>query len=253
MVNQKGQAAVTDALIFLTILGVVSTMIMTSSIQYGTTIMDGVQHNYEKTYLDSALKTLLIANNGRDGNDFFNSVVNDGVMTKIMEDFDELKDNEKLPENTQNMIFNTLNRIFLFMPNKGYLFAIIQNQENNQNKDIKPVFVGIKTLYGKVNNDNITNPEGYVYLSCMPITPTTNIQEYLSKHSLNLSITTSKIQLYKNLINEADTKNYNADIFLGMWNLIVDFNDGEPKNNLQNSPEYIKDLNCVKFKTEEFS
>jgi hypothetical protein len=92
MLNNKGQAAITDALLFLTIVGIISTMVIVSAMNYGLTITNAIQENYETTYIDSALKTTYIVNYGRDGRSLLdpNVAVGDYLMTKAKEEFASL-------------------------------------------------------------------------------------------------------------------------------------------------------------------
>jgi len=210
----KGQAAVTDALIFLSIVGVISTMIIVSAMNYGLIITDGIQDNYETTYLDASIKTFYVVNQGRDGQHLLDTTVGDYLMTKIKEDFASA-DKKVIPE-TKYAIFKTLDQVFLMFPQKSYLISIIYTKSSPVVEQ-KAVFVGIRTK---------TNDGDNVYLDCNPGDPIESLQTYLGAHILNQRITLGNAIFYEDILT--DPKKVDGEIYLSMWTTTPDF-DGMPR------------------------
>ena len=64
--NNKGQAAVTDALYFLLIVTGVSILLFSFANSYGNTVREKITNNYNTTFSTDALKTILYSSTPRD-------------------------------------------------------------------------------------------------------------------------------------------------------------------------------------------
>jgi|GEM_PF-3065734 len=247
--NHKGQAAITDALIFLSIVGVVSTMVIVSAMNYGLTITQSINDSYETSYLDAALKTFYVTTYGRDAKDIFDTDAGDYIMTKIKEEYstytvdsDPTTPNVYLTDNTKKSIFKILEKLFYMMPQKNYLFAIVSTTTGTE----APLFLGIKTAYDPSDGPQTET----IYLDCMPPEPIDAIQAYLQYHTNGQKASVSKAIFFKNIIGTETASKEFGFIYLAMWNADpYDFSDNYTPNSNQEKQQFVWDpngeiLNC---------
>ena len=64
--SQKGQAALTDALYFLMLVSIISTMLFFYASNYGLTLQQRVSNQYWREYTTGALETILYSSTPRD-------------------------------------------------------------------------------------------------------------------------------------------------------------------------------------------
>jgi len=150
--NQKGQAAVTDALFFLTIVAVVSVLMFTNAMSYGKSLIDTSVEYYENTYVISALKTLYAVSSPLEPDKYnvFDSSYNDSLFTMLKKDY--YVHNAILSNEMKIKVMESLKEIMTPVnKNKNYLFYIynpknikgfdeiimagfVMNQEENDEK-----------------------------------------------------------------------------------------------------------------------
>lgn len=260
MFNKKGQAAITDALLFLTIVGIVSTMTIVSAMNYGMTIVSGIQDNYETTYLDSALKTLYVVNQGRDGKHLLDTSVGDYLLTKTKEEFASL--NNTISKETKISLFKTLDQIFMMFPQKSYLIAILYKGGRTDTTIDTTItehtlFLGIKTYVGQQTRGSTIESDP-VYLDCTTSAPITTLQKYLSLHNLGQKITIGSAVFYQDLLDQ-DVVKLDGSIYVAMWTAAID-SEYRPTDStttfqfMQNGKQnntLSEDLNCHIVKQEE--
>ncbi len=252
MLSSKGQAAVTDALLFLSIVGIISTLIITNAMDYGINVTEGIRENYETTYLYSALKTLYIINYGRDGNYLLETKNPDYLMTLVKEQYST---SQRITDTTKMSLFKELDQIFLAFPQKSYMFALITKSNYAQGGGIqeKPIFIGIRTEGS--NDDSSTDK---YYLDCNPtVGPFTAMQNYLQNHTINQRTTSGQSIFFKNLISDGSggqLDKENGLIILSFWTSTPDINE-DIKLQIQNNISDIKyndyDLNCKIYTTTD--
>ena len=105
MVNQKGQAALTDAMYFLLIVSGLSALLFFFSVNYGFEVTQQTGLHYRSEYATSALKTLLYSSVPRvSGQTLEESTEVDFLLAAVKEDF---ADNGEL-ENTQDAVVDNV-------------------------------------------------------------------------------------------------------------------------------------------------
>ena len=218
-INKKGQASITDALIFLAIVSVVSTMLIVVSMNYGLTILKNVKNNYEKSYVENALTTLYHLDYGRDGNDLFNTKVSDALMTMVKEDYGVLGRIRKI---TKKSLFKSLRQVFLPFPSKGYMLIyfteIVKKQKITTEK---PILILIKTA---LLNKSIYKS---VYLDCNAKSYN-DIISFMESHGKNLQITESKVFFFNNILRN-NSQGLGGTVFLLFWDITADFDNTSEK------------------------
>jgi len=102
--NRKAQAAVSDALFLLLIVGVLSASLVAFSIQYGSTVQKYISTQYIIDFETTALKTILYSTIPRDeGKTVFDAPQVDYLLAVVKEDY---LDDAKLSERTWNILRN---------------------------------------------------------------------------------------------------------------------------------------------------
>lgn len=190
--NQRGQAAVTDALFFLTIVAVVSVLMFTNAMGYGKNLIDSSVEYYENTYIISALKTLYAVSSPLELDKYsvFESNYNDTLFTMLKKDYylDTVLSNEmkiKVMESLKE-IMKPINK------NKNYLFYIY-NPKNQAG-------VGEIVLAGFVITQEESD-EKITYICGKSLDPQINnislddISYYLSRHLLGQRFAEGRMSL----------------------------------------------------------
>lgn len=108
--GQKGQAAVTDALYFLTIVTALCVFMFAFSNQYGTSVSKQIARQYSTDYATSALKTILYSSTPRDPRDslYGSDVEIDHLLAYIKEDY---ADDENLSVETMLVLADNVKSI----------------------------------------------------------------------------------------------------------------------------------------------
>jgi len=236
-INKKGQAASVDALIFLSIVGIVFTFIIGYSMNYGLGIMNDAKKLYVTNYHYVALKTFMNASYGRDGKSFLDTNMADSLATMIKEDYgsNTLKQTNNQDINlisveTKIAMFQVLNHIFLPMPQRSYYLLITHDISNNGAIVQTPLLVLIRNVdsYGK-----------FTYYLCdatnNPNPPNFAIEDatsFLERHNLDLEFVEGKFILYRNILSntdnqDTDTKKEDGGIYLASWLSIQESNSGD--------------------------
>lgn len=142
--NNKAQSSIMDALYFITIISVLSGLMFFFTSNYGTSIENRLNENYQQQYADSALKTLLFISTPRNLNEtLYTTSEVDYLFTMIKEDFaDDFslnETNEILAKNiiqTMKPIDAVYDYAFILIssqnvPQVEYFFLSIKNYEKN--------------------------------------------------------------------------------------------------------------------------
>jgi hypothetical protein len=141
--NNKGQAAITDALFFLTIIIALCVLMFQFSATYGDRINLATSELYFKEYSNSALKTIFYSeiplNFSKDIN--ADTLETDYLMTAIKADYYDngkigsgdinFLDNSNVLNIAKYNLFNSIKAIMYSMPNYDYLFYL-QNESNSE-------------------------------------------------------------------------------------------------------------------------
>ena len=88
--NSKAQAAVTDALLLLLVVGILSTSLILFSIQYGKTVQNYISGQYIVDFQTTALKTILyssVPRNAGEGMTVFDAPQVDYLLAVVKEDY----------------------------------------------------------------------------------------------------------------------------------------------------------------------
>lgn len=132
--NQKGQAAVTDALYLLLIVSALCVFLFTFSIAYGNSVSAYIERQYASDFSSSALKTILYSNVPRAPNAVLGEDTEevDHLLTMIKQDY---ASDEKLSENSQKILGNTVKAVMkpVSATHDYFFFISIPNER-------KPVF-----------------------------------------------------------------------------------------------------------------
>ncbi len=85
--NRKGQASITDALFFLSIIAIISVMLFGKGLEYGQGAEERLQDVYKTKYTINALKTIMNSSATRDGKTFEQSKDIDYYLTIVKEEY----------------------------------------------------------------------------------------------------------------------------------------------------------------------
>lgn len=236
--NSKAQAAVTDALLLLLVVGILSTSLVLFSINYGKTVQKYITDQYAVDFETTALKTMLYSSIPRDmpsalspNPTVYNSDQVDYLLAVVKEDY---LDDAALNDNTKNVLKNA-SKIAFKPLNRSYDYMfLIQTMET----PTRFVF-----LYINASNPDGTGREEY-YCNAKSVE---NVQSFLeSVGAFNPVVSGIKLSKINPSTKDADTVSAVAE--LAMWT------GASFKNNSGNLVlESVKilpasiDLNTVKF------
>ncbi len=221
-INKKGQAASVDALVFLSIVGIVFSLIIGSAMNYGLNIMNSAKKLYNNNFHYAALKTFMNASYGRDAQDLLKTNVSDSIATLIKEDYgansknlmdkglspgDPNYDNNLLSTETKLAMFGVLDQIFLPLPQRSYFLLITHNVSDSTVQVTKPLILIIKQYQS--------------YFVCY-VQDNKLIESYLKLHPLDLEIVEGNFIFYKNILSTSNDdakkiKKEDGSIYLGSW------------------------------------
>ncbi len=234
----EGQAAVTDALFFLTIISVVSVLLFTSAMSYGKGLMESSTEYYENTFTVSALKTLyaVAVPLEPDKYDILDSNYNDNLFTVLKKDYfissvnaaADPAQEAMLDINTQKKLMESLKKIMAPLDkSKNYLFYI--NIPEDVSGKQKMIFVGLVTFRDKYDSYTGPNPKTTYLCGPNPGKPSTlaldDIQLYLKKHSLGQRFAEGRLSLL--VKSGVDDKLIIAHTGLISWTASPDFDPND--------------------------
>jgi len=223
ILNKKGQAASTDALIFLSIVAVVFVFILGYTMNYGSSVMDSANKLYNSNYHYSALKAFMSASYGRDGLDIVKSNAQDSVATMLKEDYgtnslklaksEEGMDNTKLISiNTKIAVLQTMSDLFRILPQRSYMLLISHDASIDGLNHLVPLILFLHTFdYDGYN----PIPKSFV---CYP--DSESIEKYLKEHTIGLEVAEGNFMLYRNILSRDEAYKSSAEqgsIFLASW------------------------------------
>jgi len=237
MFNKKGQAAATDALIFLSIVSVVFVMILTYGMNYGLNVMNNAEKLYTNNYHYAALKAFMSASYGRDANSLLDTNLPDSVATMIKEDYgantlNSTSDKNYISLPTKKAMFKVLDALFLPQTQRSYMLLITHPSAQNQTS--VPLIALFKT---RVKNDDSSELKYYIcYFKDM-----SKIEDYLQLHSLGLEIVQSPFILYKKILSPGQDgiQKEEGNIFLASWTTIPDNDSNFPNKFCENFTEKL--------------
>ena len=231
ILNQKGQAAATDALIFLSIVAIVFVLILGYSMNYGLSIMDSTKKLYNTNYHYAALKAFMSASYGRDGNDPMTASepITDSVATMIKEDYGA---NEEVSVQTQMAMFGIIDELFLPLPQRSYLLLITHEANPTAGGTVlTPLIVLVRGVdEDGINKDFICNP-----------TENSQIEAFLASHSLDLQIVEGQFIFYRNVLT-SEIKTEGGQIFLASW--VSLYNEGNEEKGKISEADLLTNLGC---------
>ncbi len=213
MVNKKGQAAATDALIFLGIVSVVFVMIIGYTMNYGTGILGSAKKLYMSNYEFTSLKVFFTADYGRDGKSLVEGTLGmDSVAIMIKEDYGTIG---AVSQTTKQAMFGVLDSIFLPLPQRSYLMYIQHEFYSGSTSSMQPLVVVLRT----VDTDGKRQ-----YFDCLPAQDIP-IVDYLGLHSFDLEVAEGKFLLFSNVAKTGpcqnpfgcDMKKEDGIIYLASW------------------------------------
>lgn len=197
----KGQAASTDALIFLAVVSGIFVLIVSYGLTYGNAVVNSAEKVYKENYHNSALKSFLSASGSRDGNTFNESQYRDSIAALIKEDYGSSGDINDL---TKISTFLVLEDIFKPYPQRNYFLTIYHTLYSGSN-EVPTHLISFIKVY-----DN-----GFQkYFSCS--FKEFGIISFLENNSLDLIFVEGKFLLFNDLLTSSPKKEDGA-IFLGSW------------------------------------
>jgi hypothetical protein len=203
----KGQAASTDALIFLTIVSGIFVLIVGYGLTYGNDIINTADKVYKENYHNSALKSFMSASGSRDGNAFNDSKYRDSISTLIKEDYGVHGD---INYYTKLSTFLVLEDIFKPYPQRNYFLTINHSSISGANQVATHLISFLKVF---VDEDT----KYYVCQNSFSIT------NFLESNTLDLIFVEGKFLLFKDILEDNATK-VDGSIYLGSW-LAQDVNE----------------------------
>ncbi len=195
----KGQAASTDALLFLTIVSGIFVLIVSYGLTYGNDVVSTAEQVYKENYHNSALKSFFSASGSRDGNTFNESNYRDSISTLIKEDYGWGDVNTL----TKISAFLVLEDIFKPYNQRDYFLSINHTTSANQEQILTHLFTLIK----------ITIDDEVKYYDC---TNDFELISFLENVSLDLIVVEGKFLLFNNIIT-SEAKKEDGAIYLGSW------------------------------------
>ncbi len=123
-INQKGQAAVTDALFFLMIIISLSVFLYNFANSYGSTVQEQIQNEFQTTFATNSLKTILYTSTSRDPTEtiYDPDAEIDYLLALIKEDY---ADDEKINDREKLVLSNTVSSILAPLADStDYIFYI---------------------------------------------------------------------------------------------------------------------------------
>ncbi len=204
--NNKGQAALTDALYFLLIVSIISTMLFFYASNYGLTLQERVSNQYWKEYATGALETILYTSTPRvAGQSLEETSEVDYLLAAVKEDFAE---NGKIEE-TAEVLKQNINGIMQpIAPGFDYMFYFYLFDARNF------AFVMLYTRDAPTIEDGrIQHGNAKIYF-CNP--PNLNSLEKLVERIGASAPSNARIQFIE--ISENDIPGYPpAEVNLTMW------------------------------------
>ncbi len=224
--DKKAQAAITDALYFLTIVATLCLFLFVFATQYGNTVSQSIKDRYLEEYEASALKTILYSSTPRDPASDLSSKELDFLLAIVKEDY---ADDQVLDETRIVLKKN----IELVMSSKSASFDYIFYIYSSETKNPFPFFLFYKSewpeglpipgIVGGRNIDCAANPElcGHKSWFCEPKT-LAQLDNLLLGVS-GVPPTKNRIKLVRLepvSIGDATSftaKSFTAEAFLKMW------------------------------------
>jgi hypothetical protein len=222
--NQKGQAAITDALYFLTIVSSLCIFLFVFATSYGLTVAQSIKDRYLEEYESSALKTILYSSTPRNADASGTSEM-DFLLAAVKEDYADDKD---LNETKMVLLNNIKQALSSKSDSFDYIFYIYSTDDPTKPF---PYFLFYKsewpeeetTGYRRVKIDCAANPDkcGHSFWFCKP-------QKLSQIDTLLLGVggtppTKNRIKLVKlepKTTSEGtrfDAKAFTAEAFLKIW------------------------------------
>ena len=155
--NPKGQAALTDALYFLMIVSIISTMLFFYASNYGLTLQQRVSNQYWREYTTGALETILYSSTPRiAGNSLESTAEVDYLLAAVKEDFAEDGEINETADILKQNIFGIMQPIsgsfdylfyFYLFDAKKFPFVMLYTKEAPTIEDGKIVRHGDAKIY----------------------------------------------------------------------------------------------------------
>lgn len=155
--NSRGQAALTDALYFLMIVSIISTMLFFYASNYGLTLQQRVSNQYWQEYTTGALETILYSSTPRIAGTSLESTAEvDYLLAAVKEDFAEDGEIDETGEILKQNIFGIMQPVsgsfdylfyFYLFDEKKFPFVMLYTKEAPAIEDGKIVKHGDAKIY----------------------------------------------------------------------------------------------------------
>lgn len=246
-INNKGQAAMTDSLFFLTIIVALCVLLFQFSATYGQRVDLAINNLYFKEYTNSSIKTIYYTDVPLDfDKDIESSLETDYLITSLKSDFlgdskiggsdinslskDNIKDLAKYN------LFHTIKSLMYSLPNYDYIYYIQKTDTQN-------------FLYFmlKINNINSDNQIEQLYYLCEPlsINPVRNMVQRSNK-----LYSSSSPQQYRAEEGEVRAVS-NLTIWPSTNSINTEYLDGSDEDLTIEQKEDITNLRCKQYIEEE--
>ncbi len=150
--EQKGQAAVTDALYFLMVVTFLSIFMFGFANSYGNSVKDKISNEYSTTFATNALKTILYASTPRDSSKtiYDPEAEIDYLLAIIKEDY---SDDTSLGPTERRVLGRTISSVMApIADTKDYLFYMTIPKQEQTNKNGQFVFLFFHTTNFEIDS-----------------------------------------------------------------------------------------------------
>ena len=210
MPNQKGQAALTDALYFLLIVSALSTFLFFFAANYGITVQQRVVSQYWREYSTGALETILYSSTPRIAGQTLDSAVEvDYLLAAVKEDY---ADDGEIDETEEVLIQTIFGIMQPLSGNFDYYFYLYMSDA----KDFAFVMVYTRDAptITESNGDTTVTPGQAKIFICKP-TALDDV-EMLTESVGSIAQSSSRIQLIE-LDDQGNASYPIAQANLAMW------------------------------------
>tara|TARA_Y100000310_G_scaffold181236_1_gene181140 strand:+ start:295 stop:1104 length:810 start_codon:yes stop_codon:yes gene_type:complete len=233
--NQKGQAAVTDALYFLLIVTFLSVFLFGFANSYGNSVRELITDEYNSTFATNALKSILYASTPRDPDyDVFDDEAEiDYLLAILKEDY---ADDQEIDLIERKVLGKTILSIMSPVGDTfDYIFTI---QTSGESKEFVYIFIHITNFtkeranlvlardfytYSAEDDPNTPEDETHVNYFCSIDSEYNNLKSLLTRLRANVGPTSeasAPIKLIRNQFGSNDLENFDAQVDLILWDAV---------------------------------
>jgi len=269
--NQKGQAAVTDALYFLLIVTFLSVFLFGFANNYGNTVRELITDEYNSTFATNALKSILYASTPRDPNyDVFDDEAEiDYLLAILKEDYADDQDIDEIERKVlgktilsiMSPVGDTFDYIFTIQTSgesKNFVYIFFHTTNFKQERADLVLARDFYIYSAKSNDPSTDEDETHVNYFCGIGSDYENLEILLTRLRANVGPTseaTAPIKLIKEQLGTSDIDSFNAQVDLILWDAVWLGKTGDRTSNLfyVDDPENIDNIDWGCEKAELFS